>query len=85
MKWKADVMIWGALLSACKKCGNIEVAESVVEEILALDPHNHGVHVILSNMYAEAGRWEDVSSLRKVMKKGNLKKVPGWSSVDDES
>ncbi|KAL2906891.1 hypothetical protein RDABS01_005601 [Bienertia sinuspersici] len=83
MKWKADVMIWGALLSACKKCGNIEVAERVVNEILALDPNNHGVRVVLSNMYAEAGRWEDVSSLRKVMKEGKLRKVPGWSSVDD--
>ncbi|XP_021727980.1 pentatricopeptide repeat-containing protein At5g06540-like [Chenopodium quinoa] len=83
MIWKADLIIWGALLSACKKCGNIAVAERVVNEILALDPHNHGVRVILSNMYAEAGRWEDVSSQRKVMKEGNLKKVPGWSSVDD--
>ncbi|XP_019105670.2 pentatricopeptide repeat-containing protein At5g06540 [Beta vulgaris subsp. vulgaris] len=83
MEWKADVMIWGTLLSACRKCGNIEVAERVVEEILALDPQNHGVHVVLSNMYAETGRWDDVLNLRKVMKKGHLKKVPGWSSVND--
>ncbi|GMH15037.1 hypothetical protein Nepgr_016878 [Nepenthes gracilis] len=83
MVWKADVVIWGALLTACRNRGNIEVAERVVEEIRALDPHNHGVHVVLSNMYAEAGRWEDVMRLRKSMKKGNLKKVPGWSSVDD--
>ncbi|KNA18352.1 hypothetical protein SOVF_071650 [Spinacia oleracea] len=84
MKWKADVMIWGALLSACRKCANIEVAERIVDEILALEPYNHGVRVGLSNMYAEAERWEDASSLRKVMKEGNLKKVPGWSSVDAE-
>ncbi|GAB4847998.1 hypothetical protein Ancab_002658 [Ancistrocladus abbreviatus] len=83
MPWKADVMIWGALLTACRNCGNIEVAERVVREILALDPCNHGVHVVLSNIYAEAGRWDNVFRLRKVMKKGNLKKIPGWSSVDD--
>ncbi|KAL3526291.1 hypothetical protein ACH5RR_010947 [Cinchona calisaya] len=81
MEWKADVVIWGALLTACKSCNNTEVAERVGKEILALDRHNHGVYVVLSNMYAEAGRWEDVLKLRKVMKEGSLTKIPGWSLV----
>ncbi|XAR58275.1 hypothetical protein NMG60_11026710 [Bertholletia excelsa] len=85
MPWKADVVIWGALLGACKNQGNIEVAERVVKEILELEPHNHGVYIVLSNMYAEAARWEDVSRLRKVMKKGQLKKTPGWSLVDGDN
>ncbi|KAL0331859.1 UNVERIFIED_CONTAM: Pentatricopeptide repeat-containing protein [Sesamum calycinum] len=79
MVWKADVVIWGALLSACKESGNIDVAERVVKKILDLDPHNHAVYVILSNMYAEAGRWEDVMKRRKGMKEGSLKKTAGWS------
>uniref|UniRef100_A0A7C9CTI1 Peptidylprolyl isomerase n=1 Tax=Opuntia streptacantha TaxID=393608 RepID=A0A7C9CTI1_OPUST len=83
MAWKADVMIWGALLTACRKLGNIEIAERVVKEIVALDPDNHGVHVVLSNMYAEVRRWEDVLKLRKVMREGNLKKIPGSSLVDE--
>ncbi|KAM7506498.1 hypothetical protein LguiA_016951 [Lonicera macranthoides] len=84
MAWKADVMIWGALLGACKNHGNIEIAKRAAKEILILDPHNHGVYVVLSNMYAEAGRWDDVSRLRKVMKQGSLKKTPGWSLVDGD-
>ncbi|KAJ4729460.1 Pentatricopeptide repeat-containing protein [Melia azedarach] len=32
----------------------------------------------------EAGRWEDVTRLRKLMKEGKLKKTPGWSLVDDD-
>ncbi|KAF8390638.1 hypothetical protein HHK36_025165 [Tetracentron sinense] len=83
--WKADVVILGALLGACKNHGNIEIAERVVKKILILEPSNHGVYVVLSNMYAEAGRWEDVVRLRKVMKDGGLKKIPGWSLVDDDN
>ena len=82
MPWKADVVILGALLAASKNIGNTEVAERVVKEILALDPHNHGVHVALSNMYAETGQWMEVLRMRKAMKDGSLKKAPGWSLVD---
>ncbi|PIN19398.1 hypothetical protein CDL12_07902 [Handroanthus impetiginosus] len=85
MVWKADVVIWGALLSACKECGNIEVAERVVKKILELEPQNHTVYVILSNMYAEAGRWEDVMKRRKGMKEVSLKKTAGWSLVDGDA
>ncbi|XP_057437517.1 pentatricopeptide repeat-containing protein At5g06540-like [Lotus japonicus] len=81
MPWKPDVVILGALLEASKNIGNTEVAKVVTEEILALEPDNHGVHVSLSNMYAEAGEWQDVLRLRKTMKEERLKKVPGWSLV----
>lgn len=85
MVWKPDVVIWGALLSACKDYGNIEVAERVVKEINDLDPRNHAVYVILSNMYAEAGRWDDAMRRRKGMKDASLKKTAGLSLVGDET
>lgn len=81
MPLKPDVVILGALLAACKNNGHTEVAERVVKEILTLEPHNHGVHVSLSNMYAEAGQWQEVLRLRKMMKEEKLKKAPGWSLV----
>ncbi|KAK4262970.1 hypothetical protein QN277_028454 [Acacia crassicarpa] len=82
MPWRADVVILGALLAASKNNGNTKLAERVVKDILALEPHNHGVHVALSNMYAEAGQWQQVLTRRKMMKEEKLKKAPGWSLVD---
>ncbi|KAI5431184.1 hypothetical protein KIW84_035372, partial [Lathyrus oleraceus] len=81
MPWKPDVVILGSLLAASKNNGNTEVAERVVKEILTLEPHNHGARVALSNMYAEAGQWQEVLRLRKTMKEEKLKKAPGWSLV----
>ncbi|KAD7479603.1 hypothetical protein E3N88_02739 [Mikania micrantha] len=84
MPWKADLKIFGALLSACSSHGNIEVAERVVKKMVVLDHDNHGVYIVLSNMYANVGRWDDVSRLREIMKDGSLKKTPGWSLVRDK-
>ncbi|KAG5624534.1 hypothetical protein H5410_009752 [Solanum commersonii] len=82
MIWKADVVIWGSLLHACQSHGNIDIAERAVKEILLLSRNSNGVYVVLSNMYAEAERWDDVVKLRKRMKEGSLKKTPGWSLVN---
>ncbi|MQL80791.1 hypothetical protein Taro_013242 [Colocasia esculenta] len=84
MKWEPDIVVLGALLTACKHHRNIEVAERVVRRILELEPHSHGVYVVLSNMYAEAGRWEDVERWRKAMRDGGLNKVPAWSCIGDD-
>ena len=82
MTCKADTAIWGALLTACKNHGDLDVAERAGQEMLKLDPNNHGVYVVLSNIYADARRWQDVDRLRKVMKGAKLSKIPGSSTVD---
>ncbi|CAN6442860.1 unnamed protein product [Victoria cruziana] len=82
MDMRPDVVVLGALLGACKMHGNIEIAERVVKQMLKVEPHNHGVYVVLSNMYAEVGKWEVVMRLRKIMKAEGLKKLPGFSLVE---
>jgi pentatricopeptide repeat protein len=84
MSCEADTVIWGALLTVCKNHGSIEIAERAAVEMLKLDPSNHGVYVVLSNLYAEAGRWQDVDKLRKEMKEARLTKIPGASAVDGD-
>lgn len=81
MPIKPNGVVWGALLGGCRVHKNIEMAEEAMQHLLVLDPGNDGYYVVLSNIFAEAKRWEDVARVRKLMKDRGLKKTPGWSSI----
>lgn len=74
--------VWGALLGACTIHENVELAEEACSRLLELEPTNHGAYVLLSNIYAKAGKWGKVSELRKLMRDVGLKKEPGCSSIE---
>ncbi|XP_068658032.1 pentatricopeptide repeat-containing protein At4g19220, mitochondrial-like [Aristolochia californica] len=74
--------VWGALLSACKDHGDLEMEKSVAEHLIALEPENTGYYILLANMYSAAGRWNDVIEVRKEIQDKQLRKPPGWSSID---
>lgn len=82
MPIKPTPILWRTLLSACSSHGNVELAKQVIERIFELDDSHGGDYVILSNLCARAGRWEDVNCLRKWMKDKGVAKVPGCSSVE---
>ncbi|CAK9145090.1 unnamed protein product [Ilex paraguariensis] len=74
-------VVWGDLPCGCKVHMNIEMAEEVTKHLLELDPLNDGYYTVLSNIYAEAKRWEDVTRVRKLLRDRGVKKTPGWSSI----
>lgn len=84
MPVEADAGVWGALLGACRIHGNLELAEFVAEDLFRLGSHNVTFYVLMSNMYAEAGRWEDAARLRNMMREMELKKIPGCSLVNTD-
>ncbi|KAK0605154.1 hypothetical protein LWI29_023419 [Acer saccharum] len=74
--------VWGALLGACKIHENVELAEQACSRLLELEPENDGALVLLSNIYAKRGKWDNVSELRKRMRVFGLQKDRGWSSME---
>ncbi|KAA8528166.1 hypothetical protein F0562_035583 [Nyssa sinensis] len=84
MPTSPDAGVLGALLGACKIHGNIELGEEIGKKVIELEPRNSGRYVLLANMYANAGRWEDVANVRKLMNDRGVKKAPGFSVIELE-
>ncbi|XP_062172981.1 pentatricopeptide repeat-containing protein At1g18485-like isoform X2 [Alnus glutinosa] len=76
-----DANVWGALLGACRIYGKVELGCWAAEHLFKLKPQHCGYYILLSNMYAEAGRWEDANRVRDLMKLRGVKKNPGYSWV----
>lgn len=79
MPVKPNSVVWGCLMGACEKYGNVDMAEWVAEHLLALEPWTDGAYVVLSNIYANKGLWKEVERIRSLMKEGRLAKVPAYS------
>ncbi|XP_020099687.1 pentatricopeptide repeat-containing protein At3g12770-like [Ananas comosus] len=84
MPIEPDTGVWGAFLGACRIHGELEMADSVAKELFRSGYNDVTFYVILSNMYAENGRWEDAEKLRKMMEEMELKKIAGCSLVGIE-
>lgn len=55
------MFVWGVLLGACKNHGNIEIGEIEAKHLVKLEPESAGSSLLLSNLYADTGRWGDVA------------------------
>uniref|UniRef100_F6HKM6 DYW domain-containing protein n=1 Tax=Vitis vinifera TaxID=29760 RepID=F6HKM6_VITVI len=87
MTIEKDEGLWGAFLGACRTHKDVVLAEKAATSLLELQSQNPGHYVLLSNIYANAGRWEDVAKIRDLMSQRRLKKTPGWTwiEVDNKS
>ncbi|GMP63817.1 hypothetical protein CsSME_00025356 [Camellia sinensis var. sinensis] len=81
MSMNPNATIWVALLSACRTHDNIELIESAVKELIDIRPWNSGNYVLLSNVYAERGKWDEVEKVRALMMENRINKAPGQSMV----
>lgn len=82
MKVLPDSGMWGALLNSCKIHGNVELGEVALEKLIELEPNDSGNYVILSNIYAQAGKWEGVARMRKLMIDRGMKKSIACSWIE---
>lgn len=82
MPLEPDAMVWKTLLGACRMYGNIELASYIARILLVLEPEEHCIYVLLSNILASHGRWDEIAKIKRVMRDKGVRKVPGWSWIE---
>lgn len=82
MPFEPNALIWRTLLSACRVHGNIELGKRAAECILGLEPDDDATYVLLSNMNAVIGNWDEAARIRKIMNDKGIKKEVGRSWIE---
>ncbi|CAN1282746.1 Pentatricopeptide repeat-containing protein At5g59600 [Linum perenne] len=70
---KPDLFVWGALLGACRKHGNVELGDIAAKHLAELEPRNTGNNILLSSLHAEAGSWSTVARFKKMLNNKRLR------------
>lgn len=85
MPFKPDACVWGALLASCRVHNNVGLAEIAAKSLFELEPENPGNYILLSNIYANKGLWDEVNLVRGRMRSMGLSKNPGCSWIEVKS
>ncbi|XP_039797511.1 pentatricopeptide repeat-containing protein At1g71490-like, partial [Panicum virgatum] len=71
-----------ALVGACHDQGNIVIGERSARRLLEMKTENAGHYVLVANMYAAAGCWNELATVRKLMRDLGVTKAPGLAWAD---
>ncbi|WCJ31045.1 Pentatricopeptide repeat (PPR) superfamily protein [Euphorbia peplus] len=74
--------LWRTLLSSCINKRNFEGGVRAAEEVLRLDPEDNATNIMLSNLYAATGSWDNVVEMRRKMRELVSEKNPGVSWIE---
>ncbi|PHU17586.1 Pentatricopeptide repeat-containing protein [Capsicum chinense] len=70
-----------SLLAASEHFSNAKIGEEMTKKLSDLEPENPVPFVILSNLYARQGRWDNAERIRESIDERGLEKLPGYSTV----
>lgn len=76
-----DTNVWWTLLSSCVAHGCLELGSMIAKFLIEKGEDDPSLYVLLSNLYADAGRWEQSAEWRELMKKHSVMKQPGSSWI----
>ncbi|KAL6272947.1 hypothetical protein ACE6H2_023639 [Prunus campanulata] len=77
-----DAAVWRSLLSSSAYHKAPDFARSMAKRLLEIDPHDDSAYVIAANVLSNAGRWDEVAEVRKMMKDRRVQKEGGRSWIE---
>ncbi|PIA43951.1 hypothetical protein AQUCO_01800185v1 [Aquilegia coerulea] len=86
MPYEPGVTAWGALLSACIIHQEFEIGEIVAKHLtVRVDCLGDGEYIMLANLYALCGRWDEADRWRAMMDYSGINKTAGCSMIEVNS
>ncbi|OAY61053.1 pentatricopeptide repeat-containing protein At4g33990 [Manihot esculenta] len=79
---KVQAEAWAPFLSACRKYGKLELGEFAARKLFDLNPGRVGNYILMSNLYAQAGKWKEAAVTRRLVDERGLVKESGWSYIE---
>ncbi|KAK4482563.1 hypothetical protein RD792_009723 [Penstemon davidsonii] len=76
------VSVLQSLLGACRIYGDVDMAMRVGDALIDMEPEESGSYILMSNLFAEKGKWEKVSKMRRMMRDRKVVKEVGYSWAD---
>lgn len=86
MPMQPDYVVWSAMLGACRKHGESQLANLASSKLKEMDPKNSLGYVLLSNICCSTGNFDEANSIRKKMIGVGVRKEPGlsWTEVGNK-
>ncbi|KAF8408480.1 hypothetical protein HHK36_007635 [Tetracentron sinense] len=81
MPFEPDAMSWKSLLGGCWNHRNLKLGKIAAANLLQLDPEDTAGYILIFNLYASFGKWEEAAHVRKVMAERDLRKEVGCSWI----
>ncbi|KAG0475694.1 hypothetical protein HPP92_015380 [Vanilla planifolia] len=78
---KPTKALWGTLMSSCWVHSNWGIGKFLGQKLVEIMPDEVEPYILLSNMCAAEGNWEEVRMLRRMVNERGLQKGPGVSLV----
>ncbi|KAL3625292.1 hypothetical protein CASFOL_030746 [Castilleja foliolosa] len=81
MPFPAGATVWRTLLAASRVHRNLELGKFAAEKLILCQPNDSSAYVLLANLYAVSGDWQERSKVRKLMEERRVKKETGYSWI----
>lgn len=81
MPFEPDAMSWKSLLGGCWMHRNLKLGKIAAENLIQLDPDDTANYIIMFNLYASLGKWEEAAQFRRLMAERDLRKSVSCSWI----
>ncbi|KAK1422076.1 hypothetical protein QVD17_24948 [Tagetes erecta] len=78
---KVHSSIWWNLFSGCAAHGDLRLGRIVAGFLLDVEEDKAEVYIVLANILADSGHWEEAEDVRKMMRSYGAVKQPGYSWI----